>query len=76
MFYEMLTGQRPYGGRSAVAIMSQHASRPVPVCPRPRQRNNPARSPHGEAAKRRYASADELLADLGPLWRLSPESPV
>src|SRR5258708_23187652 len=33
MFYEMLTGPRPYGGRSAVAIMSQHTSRPVPVLP-------------------------------------------
>ena len=33
MFYEMLTGQRPYGGRSAVAIMAQHTSSPVPSLP-------------------------------------------
>jgi DNA-binding NarL/FixJ family response regulator len=68
MFYEMLTGQRPYGGKSALDIMEQHANAPVP------------RLPDGVAlqqalvdrlmAKRlseRYASADELLADLGPL---------
>jgi ActR/RegA family two-component response regulator/predicted Ser/Thr protein kinase len=68
MFYEMLTGQRPYGGKSALDIMEQHAHAPVP------------RLPDGVApqqalldrlmAKRlseRYASADELLADLGPL---------
>jgi DNA-binding NarL/FixJ family response regulator len=68
MFYEMLTGQRPYSGKSALDIMEQHANAPVP------------RLPDGVAlqqalvdrlmAKRlseRYASADELLADLGPL---------
>jgi DNA-binding NarL/FixJ family response regulator len=68
MFYEMLTGQRPYGGRSAVAIMSQHASRPVPVLPEATAAQQPlldrlmAKQPSA-----RYASADELLADLGPL---------
>ncbi len=31
MFYEMLTGQRPYGGRTAMAIMAQHAGSPVPT---------------------------------------------
>ena len=33
MFYEMLTGQRPYSGRTAMAIMAQHASSPVPTLP-------------------------------------------
>jgi eukaryotic-like serine/threonine-protein kinase len=68
MFYEMLTGQRPYTGRSAIAIMAQHASSEVPRLP--------ADVKHQQAlvdrlmAKRlneRYSSADELLADLGPL---------
>jgi ActR/RegA family two-component response regulator len=68
MFYEMLTGQRPYGGRSAVAIMSQHAASPVPVLPEPMAAQQPLLD--RLMAKRqsaRYASADELLADLGPL---------
>jgi DNA-binding NarL/FixJ family response regulator len=68
MFYEMLTGQRPYGGRSAVAIMSQHASSPVPSLPESTAMQQPllerlmAKQPSA-----RYATADELLADLGPL---------
>ncbi len=68
MFYEMLTGQRPYGGRSAMAIMAQHADSPVPALPEPTAAQQPlldrlmAKRPSA-----RYASADELLADLGPL---------
>ena len=68
MFYEMLTGQRPYAGRSALAIMSQHARAPVPVLPAPTAAQQPlldrlmAKQPSA-----RYASADELLADLSPL---------
>jgi serine/threonine protein kinase len=68
MFYEMLTGQRPYGGRSAVAIMSQHAASPVPVLAEPMAAQQPlldrlmAKQPSA-----RYASADELLADLAPV---------
>jgi eukaryotic-like serine/threonine-protein kinase len=68
MFYEMLTGQRPYGGRSAVAIMTQHTSSPVPSLPESTATQQPlldrlmAKRPSA-----RYASADELLADLGPI---------
>ncbi|HEX4150701.1 MAG TPA: protein kinase [Steroidobacteraceae bacterium] len=68
MFYEMLTGQRPYGGRTALDIMEQHANAPVPRLP-----DNVAFQQalvDRLMAKRqaeRYASADELLADLGPL---------
>jgi DNA-binding NarL/FixJ family response regulator len=68
MFYEMLTGQRPYSGRTAMAIMSQHASEPVPQLPAPTAAQQPLLD--RLMAKRqnaRYASADELLADLGPL---------
>src|ERR1700683_5491349 len=68
MFYEMLTGQRPYSGRSAMAIMAQHASSPVPRLPA-----NVALQQAlldrlmAKNLSERYASADELLADLGPL---------
>ncbi|HME39208.1 MAG TPA: protein kinase [Steroidobacteraceae bacterium] len=68
MFYEMLTGQRPYAGRSAVAIMDQHTRSPVPALPAATLVQQPlldrlmAKQPGA-----RYASADELLADLGPL---------
>jgi serine/threonine protein kinase len=68
MFYEMLTGQRPYNGKSAMEIMEQHASSPVPQLPENVALQQAlldrlmAKNPY-----QRYASADELLADLGPL---------
>jgi DNA-binding NarL/FixJ family response regulator len=68
MFYEMLTGQRPYAGRSALAIMEQHTGSPVPTLPEVTAVQQPLldrlMAKHQNA---RYASADELLADLGPL---------
>ncbi|MGC2029336.1 MAG: protein kinase [Steroidobacteraceae bacterium] len=68
MFYEMLTGERPYAGRSALAIMAQHASSPVPVLPAPLALQQPLLERlMAKQQSARYASADELLADLGPL---------
>jgi DNA-binding response OmpR family regulator len=68
MFYEMLTGQRPYGGRSAVAIMEQHTTSPVPALPSPAAMQQPLLDRlMAKQQNARYASADELLADLGPL---------
>jgi serine/threonine protein kinase len=68
MFYEMLTGERPYGGTTAVAIMSQHASSPVPVLPASTAAQQPLLDRlMAKQQSARYASADELLADLGPL---------
>ncbi len=68
IFYEMLTGQRPYSGRSAMAIMAQHAASPVPRLP-PNVALQQALVDRLMAKKLddRYASADELLADLGPM---------
>jgi len=68
MFYEMLTGQRPYAGRSAVAIMQQHAAAPVPTLPPPTAAQQPLLDRlMAKQQYSRYASADELLADLGPM---------
>jgi eukaryotic-like serine/threonine-protein kinase len=33
MFFEMLTGRKPYTGQSPIAIMSQHTRAPVPTLP-------------------------------------------
>ena len=48
IFYEMLMGQKPYQGRSAIEIMKQHAAAPIPGCP-PRLRiSNRSRPADGE----------------------------
>jgi serine/threonine-protein kinase PpkA len=68
MFYEMLTGQRPYTGRSAIAIMSQHTNSPVPSLPEPTAMQQPLLDRlMAKQQNDRYTSAYELLADLGPL---------
>jgi ActR/RegA family two-component response regulator len=68
MFYEMLTGERPYSGRSAMAIMAQHAGSPVPILPSNVAMQQPLLDRlMAKRPEERYASADELLADLGPL---------
>jgi DNA-binding NarL/FixJ family response regulator len=68
MFYEMLTGQRPYSGRTAMAIMAQHAGSPVPMLPSNVAMQQPlVNHLMAKRPEERYASAEELLADLGPL---------
>ena len=68
MFYEMLTGQRPYNGRTAMAIMAQHAGSPVPILPPDvALQQGLLDRLMAKRSEERYASADELLADLGPL---------
>jgi DNA-binding NarL/FixJ family response regulator len=67
MFYEMLTGQRPYLGRTAIAVMAQHAHSPVPVLPEALAAQQPlVEKLMAKRQNARYGSADELLADLGP----------
>lgn len=38
MFYEMLTGQRPFRGPSVIAIIQSHLNDPIPVLPEPLSR--------------------------------------
>lgn len=68
MFYEMLTGRKPYSGSSAMEVLQQHVNAPMPRLPREFAQFEPllerllAKSPHD-----RFASAEELLGALARL---------
>ncbi len=65
MYHEMLTGTRPYLGRSAMSIMTQHVKSPVPKLPEHlRAQQSILDRLMAKELARRYASTDELLADL------------
>jgi len=68
MFFEMLTGHRPYIGKSAIEIMEQHATAGVPRLPSHVALQQALLDRlMAKDLSHRYASADELLADLGPI---------
>jgi DNA-binding NarL/FixJ family response regulator len=68
MFFEMLTGHRPYIGKSAMEIMEQHATAQVPRLPsHVALQQALVDRLMAKDLSHRYASADELLADLGPV---------
>lgn len=65
MFYEMLTGQRPFRGSSVVAILQAHRSDPIPTLPEELRRFQ--RLIDGLLAKNpaeRFPSASAALAEL------------
>ena len=77
MMYEMLTGRVPFTGENWMAAMAAH----LQTDPKPIHTQRPDVSPELEAVvmhamrrypENRYASADELLADLDHLDRVDP----
>jgi eukaryotic-like serine/threonine-protein kinase len=74
ILFQMLTGQKPYAGESAIAILEQHSSAPVPTLP--------ARLAHlqplidrllAKDAPQRIASARELIEAIDDARALSRE---
>jgi len=69
IFFEMLTGKRPYAGETIVEILSQHIIAPVPRLPADLEDFQPLID--GTLAKRpnqRFADADALLAEIDRIW--------
>jgi DNA-binding response OmpR family regulator len=67
VFFEMLTGRKPFSGASAIEVLQRHVTAPVPLLPAEFAEFQPiiekllAKEP-----AQRYASAAELLAALPP----------
>jgi DNA-binding response OmpR family regulator len=68
MFYEMLTGRKPYTGATAMEVLQQHVSSPLPPLPHSLTRYETLL--HKLAAKNRnerFAQADEIIAAIAEL---------
>jgi serine/threonine-protein kinase PpkA len=69
IFYEMLTGQRPYTGTTILEILAQHVAAPIPRLPDELAEYQPLVD--GMLAKRpeaRFRNADALLAAIDAVW--------
>jgi hypothetical protein len=69
IFYEMLTGKRPFGGATILEIISQHLAAPVPRLPAALA--DYQRLLDGMLAKRpedRFQNADDVLAEIDAVW--------
>jgi serine/threonine protein kinase len=68
MYYEMLTGKKPYTGGSAMDVLQQHVNAPVPMLPRALAHHEPVLLKLlAKSREDRFATAEELLAALAAL---------
>jgi CheY-like chemotaxis protein len=63
IFYEMLTGQKPYVGGTAMVVLQQHVNAPLPVLPTDQARYEPfLKSLLAKARAERFVNAAEIIA--------------
>jgi len=73
IFYEMLTGKKPFSGTSAIEVLQQHVNLPVPQLPERCAHYQPFLSKLlAKSREERYASAEEVIAAIA-LLRQAPE---
>jgi DNA-binding NarL/FixJ family response regulator len=67
MFYEMLTGRKPYTGGSAMDVLQQHVNAPLPMLPKPLAHHEPVLLKlMAKSREDRFARAEEIVTALGP----------
>jgi serine/threonine protein kinase len=77
IFYEMLTGKKPYTGGSAMDVLQQHVNAPVPMLPKALAHHEPVLLKlMAKSREDRFTCADEILAALGPQAEALPTSPI
>jgi CheY-like chemotaxis protein len=68
ILYEMLTGQKPYTGGSALDVLQQHVSAPPPQLPQTLERYQPLLTRLvAKSRTERFASAAEIMSAAGEL---------
>ena len=66
MYYEMLTGKKPYTGGSAMDVLQQHVNAPVPMLPKPLVHHEPVLLKlMAKSRDDRFATAEQVLIALG-----------
>ncbi len=62
IFYEMLTGRKPFAGTSAIEVLQQHVNAPLPTLPERHAQHQPLIDRMlAKARDQRFASAEEVI---------------
>jgi DNA-binding NarL/FixJ family response regulator len=65
MYYEMLTGKKPYTGGSAMDVLQQHVNAPLPMLPKALAHHEPLLLKMlAKSREDRFATAEEILAAI------------
>ena len=68
MYYEMLTGKKPYTGGSAMDVLQQHVNAPLPMLPKGLTQHEPLLLKLlAKSREDRFASAEEILVAISAL---------
>ncbi|HVW71516.1 MAG TPA: protein kinase [Steroidobacteraceae bacterium] len=68
IFYEMLTGRKPYTGATAMEVLQQHVNSPLPPLPHSLTRYEPLlRRLVAKNRDERFGSADEIITAIAEL---------
>jgi DNA-binding NarL/FixJ family response regulator len=73
IFYEMLTGRKPYTGATAMEVLQQHVSSPLPPLPHSLARYEPLlQRLVAKNRSERFAQAEEIIAAVAELRAAMP----
>jgi DNA-binding response OmpR family regulator/aminoglycoside phosphotransferase len=65
MYYEMLTGKKPYTGGSAMDVLQQHVNAPLPMLPKALVQHEPLLLKlMAKSREDRFATAEDILAAI------------
>lgn len=66
IFYEMLTGRKPFAGSSAIEVLQQHVNAPLPKLPERHAQHQPLIDRMlAKARDQRFSSAEEVIDAVG-----------
>jgi DNA-binding NarL/FixJ family response regulator len=76
ILYEMLTGQKPYTGATALDVLQQHVNSPPPTLPQALERYQPLLTRLvAKARTERFAGAPEIIGAAGELLAATTAEP-